>query len=127
MKGREFLSGIEFRLEPESSLLGEVRIESNMLIESRPFTRDLPFIDTKLLLGDETHTLAIIPLLADRQLLGTFNLGLSELPLLMSLEEVLQPFSEVFSRYMTTHLSFSDKLMHFQMSQYGDESVGLAR
>lgn len=73
--GNKYGFGVEFKLDASQSLLSRAKESNDSVITEAPPARDLRFLDSKILLGDGTSSLAILPLRRGDQLLGTFNLG----------------------------------------------------
>jgi hypothetical protein len=73
--GNRYGFGVEFKLDARQSLLSRAKDSTNSVVTEAPPSRDLRFLDSKILLGDGTSSLAILPLRRGDQFLGTFNLG----------------------------------------------------
>ncbi len=73
--GSKYGFGVEFKLDASQSLLSQAKERSNAVVSEAPPAQDRRFLDSKILIGEGTSSLAILPLRRGGHLLGTFNLG----------------------------------------------------
>jgi hypothetical protein len=73
--GHGYGSGVKFELAAANSILSSVNQETGAFVLKPPYPIDLPFMDSKVILGEDTGAVALIPLRNGKGLIGTFNLG----------------------------------------------------
>lgn len=73
--GYGYGTGVKFELAAISSILSGVDHETGAIVLRQPYPGNLHFVESKIILGEDTETVALIPLRNGNGLIGTFNLG----------------------------------------------------